>query len=226
MKTSRDRFFFKNKRLNIEGTPRCTLECSMCKRTTYMFLHKTKVVPGNDLTPDGLKKILKYWNGDISFSGQLSDPIFNKYFIELLKICKIFSLNGKKFRTRVNTAATGRKEDWYEKAFLANSEAIWTFGIDGPPHLSHKYRVNQNGEFLFKMMLMARLMGVEAIWQYIIFDYNKKYMDECKQLAKKYSIEMIFIKTRRNEDDIEYLENAQRSKWDRFKPPEIKREDE
>ena len=37
---------------------------------------------------------------------------------------------------------------------------------------------------------------------------------------------MIFIKTRRNEDDIEYLENAQRSKWDRFKPPEIKREDE
>ena len=51
-------------------------------------------------------------------------------------------------------------------------------------------------------------------------------MDECKQLAKRYSIEMIFIKTRRNEDDIEYLENAQRSKWDRFKPPEIKREDE
>ena len=67
---------------------------------------------------------------------------------------------------------------------------------------------------------MARLMGIQTIWQYIIFDYNKKYMDECKQLAKKYSIEMIFIKTRRNEDDIEYLENAQRSKWDRFKPPE------
>ena len=182
----------KNRRLNIEGTPRCTLECFMCKRTTYFKLHKTKVVPGNDLTPDELKRILKYWKGQITFSGQLSDPIFNKHFIELLKICK-----ERNTVTRVNTAATGRKEGWYENAFLANPKAIWTFGIDGPPHLSHKYRVNQNGEFLFKMMLMARLMGIKTYWQYIIFSWNKKYMKECKELAERYGIEMFFIKSRR-----------------------------
>mgnify|MGYP000945113453 CR=1 FL=1 len=94
-------------------------------------------------------------------------------------------------------AATGRKEDWYEKAFLANPKAIWTFGIDGPPHLSHWYRKNQKGEFLFKMMLMARLMGIKTHWQYIIFSWNKKYMDECKALAERYGIEMVFIKSRR-----------------------------
>tara|TARA_B100002049_G_C15909214_1_gene303274 strand:+ start:59 stop:640 length:582 start_codon:yes stop_codon:yes gene_type:complete len=187
----------RNRRLNIEGTPRCTLECSMCKRTTYFKLHYTKVVPGNDLTPDELKRILKYWKGQITFSGQLSDPIFNKHFIELLKICK-----ERNTVTRVNTAATGRKEGWYENAFLANPKAIWTFGIDGPPHLSHKYRVNQNGEFLFKMMLMARLMGIKTYWQYIIFKYNEKYIDECKKLAIKYGIKMDFIKTRRRMESL------------------------
>ena len=190
------------RRLNIETTPRCTLECSMCKRTTYFALHNTKVIPGNDLTPDNFKKILKCFKGPILFSGQLSDPIFNKHFIELLKLSGKSYKRGDKILYRsvsINTAATGRKKSWYEKAFLANPNAIWTFGIDGPPHLSHKYRVNQKGEFLFEMMKMARLMGIKTHWQYIIFDYNKKYMNECKQLARKYSIPIMFIKSRRIE---------------------------
>ena len=190
------------RRLNIETTPRCTLECSMCKRTTYFALHNTKVVPGDDLTPDNFKKILKFFKGPILFSGQISDPIFNKHFIELLKLSGKSYKRGDKILHRsvnINTAATGRKKSWYEKAFLANPNAIWTFGIDGPPHLSHKYRVNQKGEFLFEMMKMARLMGIRTHWQYIIFDYNKKYMNECKQLARKYSIPIFFIKSRRIE---------------------------
>lgn len=186
----------KQRGLNIEGTPRCTLECSMCKRTTYQSLHNTKVVPGNDLTPDDLKRILKFFKGEVSFSGQLSDPIFNPHLVELLTICK-----EQEVKCRVNTAATGRKEGWYENAFLANSHCIWTFGIDGPPHLSHNYRVNQNGVFLYKMMKMARSMGIKTYWQYIIFDYNKEYIKECKALAKRYAIKIEFIKTRRGMED-------------------------
>ena len=187
---------FKYKALNIEGTPRCTLECSMCKRIAYFNLHKTKVIPGRDLTPGDLIKILKFFKGPIVFGGQLSDPIFNKHFIELLEICKEHNTD-----TKVLTAATGRKEGWYENAFLANPKAIWTFGIDGPPHLSHKYRVNQNGEFLFKMMLLARSMGIRTHWQYIIFKYNEKYIDECKKLAIKYGIIFDLILSQREMTD-------------------------
>ena len=186
----------KHRGLNIEGTPRCTLECPQCKRTTYFRLHNTKVVPGIDLTPNDLKKILKFFKKEILFSGQLSDPIFNPHFAELLAICK-----EHKVKCRVNTAATGRKEGWYENAFLANPKVIWTFGIDGPPHLSHKYRKNQNGVFLFEMMKMARLMGIRAIWQYIIFKYNEKYIDECKSLAEKYGIKISFIRSRRGSEN-------------------------
>ena len=187
---------FKYKTLNIEGTPRCTLECSMCKRTTYFDLHKTKVIPGRDLTPDDLKKILKFFEGPIVFGGQLSDPIFNKHFIELLEICREHNT-----RTFVLTAATGRKEGWYENAFLANPNAEWTFGIDGLPYISHTYRKNQNGEFLFKMMLLARSMGIKTVWQYIIFRYNEKYVRVCKQLAIKYGITLNLILSQREMPD-------------------------
>lgn len=183
---------FANIRLNIENSPRCTLECSMCKRTTYFYLNNTKNVPGIDLSLKDFKKCLDFFKGEIKFCGQLSDPIFNKDFIEMLKMC-----NDNKVDTKVNTAATGRKENWYKSAFLANPNATWTFGIDGPPHLSHKYRKNQNGELLFEMMIMAKEMGLKVYWQYIVFDYNEKYLEDCKKYSKLLKIDMLVSYTQR-----------------------------
>ena len=94
---------------------------------------------------------------------------------------------------KFNTAATGKPERWYEKAFSANPRAEWTFGIDGLPHDSHKYRVNQNGEFLFEMMLLAKEMGLRVFWQYIIFPYNENYVETAKKWAKIHDIKIIFI---------------------------------
>ena len=184
---------FANRIINIENNPRCTLECSICKRTTYFHLNDTKNVPGIDLSLKDFKKCLDFFKGGISFCGQLSDPIFNKDFIEMLKMC-----NDNKVVTRINTAATGRKEQWYKKAFLANPNAKWCFGIDGPPHLSHLYRKNQNGEFLFEMMILAKEMGLEAYWQYIVFDYNEKYLEDCKKYAKLFKIDMVVIYSQRS----------------------------
>ena len=184
---------FANIRLNIENSPRCTLECSMCKRTTYFDLHDTKNVPGIDLSLKDFKKCLDFFKKGVSFCGQLSDPIFNKDFIEMLKMC-----NDNKVDTRVMTAATGRKENWYKSAFLANPNATWTFGIDGPPHLSHLYRKNQNGKFLFEMMILAKEMGLKVYWQYIVFDYNEKYLEDCKKYSKLLKIDMEILYSQRN----------------------------
>jgi len=184
---------FANIRLNIENNPRCTLECQSCKRTTYFYLNNTKNVPGIDLSLKDFKKCLDFFKGGITFCGQLSDPIFNKDFIEMLKICY-----DKKVDTRVCTAATGRKKDWYKKAFSANINAKWIFGIDGPPHLSHKYRKNQNGEFLFEMMIMAKEMKLKVFWQYIVFDYNEKYLEDCKKYSKLLKIDMMLMYSQRS----------------------------
>lgn len=183
---------FKKKILNIENTSKCTLLCSQCKRTTFLELNGGNF-PGKDLTPEQFKKVVNYFD-DITFGGQLSDPVFGKHFIELLKICKENDIG-----PRVLTAATGKKESFYREAFEANPYARWTFGIDGPPHLSHKYRVNQDGEFLFEMMCLARKMTKRATtWQYIIFPWNEKYIDDCNQIAVNEKLEIEFIVSERD----------------------------
>ena len=183
---------FRKKMLNIENTAKCTLLCSQCKRTTFLELNGGSF-PGKDLTPDQFRKVVTYFD-DVTFGGQLSDPIFGKHFIELLKICREHAK-----RPRVLTAATGKKESFYREAFNANPCAKWTFGIDGPPKLSHKYRVNQDGEFLFEMMRLAKQKCLSTpVWQYIIFPYNKLYVEESKKIATEIGVEMEFIISKRD----------------------------
>jgi MoaA/NifB/PqqE/SkfB family radical SAM enzyme len=179
---------FRNKILNIENTPRCTLECPACKRTTFFKRHgKQTKLTGNDLTPEQFRKIIKYFKG-INWCGQVSDPIFGKHFIELLRIC---------YETdtwcKIATAASQRPESWYREAFLANPRARWIFGIDGPPEVSHLHRKHQDGVHLFKMMLLAKELGLRPVWQIIVFSFNEDRIDECIEIAKKHNIDIDII---------------------------------
>lgn len=191
-----------NKWLNIEITAKCTLLCPQCKRITFLSLNDGNF-PGKDLTPQQFRKIIKHFN-KITFCGQLSDPIFGEHFIELLKIC-----HHHEIATRVLTAATGKKELFYREAFAANPNAQWTFGIDGPPYLSSRYRVNQNGEFIFEIMKLAKQMTQKGtFWQYIIFPWNEQYIEECKQKAKEIGLEILFIQSERTGKSIEKKMNT------------------
>ena len=71
-----------------------------------------------------------------------------------------------------------------QKAFEANTGAYWTFGIDGLPKDSHKYRINQDGEKLFKMACMAAKIVDKVKWQYLIFNYNENDIEEARKMAK------------------------------------------
>jgi hypothetical protein len=183
---------FRKKGLNIENTARCTLLCGACKRTTFLKLN-SKSFPGKDLTPEQFKKVVGHFEY-ITFGGQLSDPIFGVHFLELLKIC-----HANNVRTRVLTAATGKPESFYKQAFEANPDAHWTFGIDGPGgRLSNNYRKNQDGEFLFDIMCMAKNLGIKVFWQYIIFPFNENYIEEAKQIANDLDISLFFIQSERD----------------------------
>tara|TARA_B100000579_G_scaffold321683_1_gene271371 strand:- start:88 stop:1140 length:1053 start_codon:yes stop_codon:yes gene_type:complete len=180
---------FDTRTLNIDAGPRCTLECSACAR--QRFREQGKKIPGKDLTPEQFKKIIKYFK-HVSFCGTFSDPIFNVHFIELLKICK-----EENIKTEVHTAATHKLESWWQEAFLANTNANWIFGIDGLPKDSHNYRKNQDGEFLFDMMLLNRYLGMRPEWQYIVFDYNKDDIEEAKEIARKHKLKFMLITSKR-----------------------------
>ena len=161
-------------KINLDITHRCTLQCQRCNRA--IFAARGQKVPGEDMTMENFKKVIDYFE-EVYFCGQISDPIFHPQFIEFLKLLK-----GRK--TVVHTAASHKPEKWYKEAFEANTGAYWTFGIDGLPKDSHKYRINQDGEKLFKMACMAAKMGLLVKWQYLIFNYNEKNIEEARKMAK------------------------------------------
>jgi len=161
-------------KINLDITHRCTLQCQRCNRA--IFAARGQRVPGEDMTTENFKKILNFFE-EITFCGQISDPIFHPKFIDFLNLCK-----DKK--VTVHTAASHKKEEWYKEAFEANTNAYWTFGIDGLPKDSHKYRINQDGEHLFKMACIASKIVKRVKWQYLIFNYNENNINEAKKLAK------------------------------------------
>jgi len=173
------------KEITIDSTFRCTLECPKCRRQSY---RKAGIPPGGkngkDLTIDNFKKLLKFFQY-FNFCGQVSDSIFNPHLIEMLKMVK----DAGKI-CHIATAATSKKhkKDWYIKAFEANPEAKWTFGIDGLPDESCMYRINQDGEFLFEMAKLCAKMCRRSVWQYIVFSYNENHIDEAIDLANKHGI--------------------------------------
>ena len=161
-------------KINLDITHRCTLQCQRCNRA--VFAARGQKVPGEDMTMENFKKVIDYFE-EVYFCGQISDPIFHPKFIDFLKLLK-----GRK--TVIHTAASHKPEKWYREAFEANTDAYWTFGIDGLPKDSHKYRINQDGKKLFKMACMAAKIVGKVKWQYIVFSYNENNIEEARQMAK------------------------------------------
>ena len=173
--------YFEGRKINIESTFRCTLECPKCQRQSIRR-HGFKI-PGVDMPWDDFLKIAKFFKKGLIFCGQISDPIFNPKMIEMLKYCY-----DNKIPIYINTAASQKPMEWYEKAFDANPKAIWVFSIDGLPKDSHKYRINQDGPKLFEVAKLCAKRGLTPRWQYIVFNYNENDVEKCRKMAEDNNI--------------------------------------
>ena len=172
----------RHKGLNIDITHRCALECPRCQRQTQ-FRDRGQKVYGVDISLEDIKKLAAHYKC-FDFCGQLSDPVHHPKFIEILAYLK--SVNVKCY---VHNASSAKSLDWYIKAWKANTSATWIFGIDGLPNESHKYRVNQNGEKLFKIMCESKkYLNTRSVWQYIIFNYNEDHLEEAKKMADEHDL--------------------------------------
>ena len=80
----------------------------------------------------------------------------------MLELC-----DQRNIQVQIHTSASHQPKEWYIKAFEANKNAKWIFGLDGLPKDSHKYRVNQDGNKLYEMMKLGVSMGIFVSWQYI-----------------------------------------------------------
>ena len=170
--------FFNRRAVNIDLTHRCAIECPNCPRQ-FAFRDKGLKVPGQDLSDSNFEKILDHMT-TIDFEGQYSDPVHHPKFIEFLEKSYV-----KKIDVEVHNASSVKSLKWYIKAFKAHPFARWKFAIDGLPKDSHKYRINQDGEKLFDIMLESKKhLNTTPCWQYIIFSYNENDIDEARKMAQ------------------------------------------
>jgi len=185
--------FIKRRNVNLDITHRCPLACERCQRFTS-FTSQGLKVPGKDISLENFQKVLDHFH-HINFCGQVSDPVHHPKFIEILS--KIH--NAPEHRTcSVHHASAAKPVKWYPKAFDANPNAYWWFGIDGLPKDSHKYRTNQDGEKLFQVLKTARKhLNRKPIWQYIIFAYNEDTIDEAHQMAIDIDVDFMIVNSSR-----------------------------
>lgn len=165
------------RQVNLDITHRCTLQCPRCQRVFY-----NGKPPGRDMTFDEFEKVLFYYPS-VVLCGQRGDPIFHPQLPKFLHQAHEQSVSIEVF-----TAATGKPLEWYIQCFEANKHATWYFGIDGVPEDSHLYRINQNGEKLFEAMVLARELGLNVVWNYLVFKYNEDDVEYCRQLAAHHDI--------------------------------------
>lgn len=175
--------------VNLDISNKCTLACPFCERQSKNFNKRIF----KDMTMDEFKFIADKY--DVFFCGQVSDPIYNKNFKDMLKYLHD---NGKD--TSVHTAAYRDNEKFYLDLFNAHPKAMWVFGIDGLPNSSFKHRINQKSEKLFNMMIKAKSIGMNVVWQMIVFDYNENQIETCEYTAKELGIGFRLIHSNRFED--------------------------
>lgn len=183
-------YFLKRNSINLDITTKCTLACSKCLREYN--LSKGRSIQGKTLSISEYKKIIAFFD-TIIFSGQISDPVLHPKFDEFLKLAY---LNGN--NVEIRTSVSHKPIKWYiDKAFPANSNATWVFGIDGLPKDSHKYRIRQNGEKLFEIMKLGQKSGINVIWSCIIMSYNENNIDKIKKIAADNKITLELVKSSR-----------------------------
>ena len=179
--------------INLDISYKCTLQCPFCERQNKDFKDYKGLM--KDMSLEQFKKIANS-NQHIGFCGQVSDPIFNVNFIEILK----YSYANKNIIS-VNTAANHSKQSWYKEAFKANPDALWCFGIDGLPSKDNPHRINQKSMLLFNTMMLGKSMGIECQWQCIIFSFNEKDVEKIQELAKQIGVSLRLILSNRFNDD-------------------------
>lgn len=188
--------------INIETSNRCPLLCPQCTRAN-LFQPKNsrqyeditrRIKAGFDLPLSDSEKLLKFSDNEVYLCGQLSDPVYWKYFFDFLLLTQKY----KNIKLGIHTAASQKNLEWYREAFKqSHTNVVWRFGIDGFEDTSPIYRKNQNTKLLFEAMLLGKSMGIAIEWHFIVFEHNEHQIDRAKDYAKKHSIDLFFVKSNR-----------------------------
>ena len=179
-------------KFNLDITYICPLKCPFCIR--QLPGGKERIKNSSDITINNFVKILKKSN-HISFCGQISDPIYHKDFISIMKLVS----ENKHKSFSFNTNGTRKSVNWWKTVFsMSHKNVTWIFGLDGTDQeTANKYRINTRFDEVLNIMKLGSSMNVNIIWQFIVFKHNQHQIELAKKLALENSIKFEILKSNR-----------------------------
>jgi sulfatase maturation enzyme AslB (radical SAM superfamily) len=201
------------KNIDIGLTTRCNAGCPQCARTDPSTNKAHSFMKMEELYLDDIKRIIP---PDLcknierfSLCGGYGDPLVARDILEILEYFYKHSPNATMF---IATNGSMKKPiSWWYKLgkILKDKDCEITFGIDGINQEMHsKYRVHTDLDLIFRNVEIMQLHKIRTRWQYLVFDYNKEYVEKAKEMSKQKGF-----------DDFMVITSTRPAVGD-FKPPE------
>ena len=175
--------------LHIETTNKCTLKCPRCSRTEFIEQFPTKW-KNKDLDINHLMEFLDIDLNDvlINFCGVYGDPIYHDGLFDAVREFK-----DKGARINIATNGSYRTTEWWETlAGMLTADDAVTFAIDGVPDNFTKYRINADWTSISQGIDIISKAKARMRWQYILFSYNIKDVQQASRLSKALGFDEFF----------------------------------
>ena len=188
------------KSIEFELTSACNAYCPMCKRT--ILADRGYPIKPRHYSISDIKKYFDpidmkgFW---VNLSGVLGDPIacpdlydISEYFMKKEIEYMVVSTNAG-LKTMTFWKRYGELSNKYEDRIDVH------FAIDGLTR--NDYRVGVNLKKVWNNVNAYLDAGGKAVWQYIIFDYNKHEIEEARKLSKEKGMPFITRTAWKNDTD-------------------------
>jgi MoaA/NifB/PqqE/SkfB family radical SAM enzyme len=171
------------RRIHIELSSKCTLKCPRCPRTELRPEQLNKEITLEEFqrafTSDLLSEIQ-----EITFCGDVGDPIYAKDFLEIVRYIK-----SSRFNTSLIIVTNGSYKDtawWTELGSLLKRNDRITFSVDGWDQTSNEqYRVNSDfNSIVAGARALRQVTDAELNWSAIYFKFNEDKMSWIEELAR------------------------------------------
>jgi MoaA/NifB/PqqE/SkfB family radical SAM enzyme len=181
----------REKGISVDATNICPLQCPYCPRQKEIFKQKirtSKMMPLGDF-----RKMISFCDNRIRICGQMSDPIYHPQFLSIIKETQKHL--HKKFSFHTN--GTRKKMSWWKSVFENSKFNVrFVFGLDGTDQeTSNIYRVNTRHDEVMEVMKLGVSMGVDIVWQFIVFKHNEHQVEDAIRIAQENKLILEIIKS-------------------------------
>lgn len=174
--------------LQFEISSNCNLSCTGCSRTdeqTYSMKGNPLIPKNKYLSLDKFKEIIQDPAckdvKTIEFCGTIDDPAMHPQFLDMLEF-----LQDTGIVADIHTNGSLRTPDYWKTVAELTSKITTSkvkFNVDGLEDTNHLYRRGSNWNKIMDNAAAFIAAGGTAVWQYLVFDWNKHQVEEAKSLA-------------------------------------------